>query len=130
LEKMLRGEIAHPRHEQAIQQRAPGTPVPLAPSQRQIWLHSHMAPSVPVYNEPITIRRRGPLNRKALEQTLEELLRRHEILRTVFETVDGQVVQIIRDASAIPIPYTNLSSLPEQESEAAAIRIATSNARL
>jgi amino acid adenylation domain-containing protein len=127
---MLRGEIAHKRREEAIDPRVPGTTVPLAPSQRQIWLHSQMAPAIPIYNEPITIRRHGPLDRQVLEETLQELLRRHEILRTVFATVDGQIVQVVRDVSLIPIPYTDLSSLPEPEREAAALHIATSNAQL
>ena len=100
LERMLRGEAAGANKEEPIEPRAAGARVPLAPSQRQIWLHSQMAPDVPVYNEPITIRRRGPLDREILERSFQEIVRRHEIWRTTFPTVDGHVVQTVHQQHA------------------------------
>jgi amino acid adenylation domain-containing protein len=130
LEKLRRGEISRPARQESIEPNKRDVLVPLAPSQRQIWLHSQMAPGVPVYNEPITIRRRGPLNCQLLERTLQEILRRHEILRSVFANVDGQVVQVVRDVVELPIPFSDLSALPEQERQAAAVRLATKYAQL
>ncbi len=130
LERMLRGEAALPTREQAIEPCAEGAPVSLAPSQRQIWLHSRMAPQVPIYNEPITLRHRGPLDRGVLERSFQEIVRRHAILRTTLATLHDEVVQVVHDAAAIPIPYTDLSSLAEHERETASKRMAESEAQL
>ncbi|MGC2211361.1 MAG: amino acid adenylation domain-containing protein [Candidatus Korobacteraceae bacterium] len=129
LERMLRGEAALPTREQAIEPCTEGTPIPLAPSQRQIWLHSQMAPEVPIYNEPFTLRHRGPLDRGVLQRSFQEILRRHAILRTTFATPYDQVIQVVHDACAIPIPYTDLSSLAENERETASRRMAESEAQ-
>jgi amino acid adenylation domain-containing protein len=127
---MLRAEVTHSTGTETIEPGPAGTPVPLAPSQHQIWLHSRMAPEVPFYNESFTIRRHGPIDRGVMERSFRELLRRHTILRTTFTRFDDQVVQTVHDDYAIQIPYSDLSSLPEHQREAEAIRLATRDAEL
>ena len=53
------------------------TRVPASLAQRQLWLHAQGAPDVPLYNEPMTVHHKGLLNRAALEETLNEVFRRH-----------------------------------------------------
>src|ERR1035438_4216426 len=52
LEKFLRGEVARQNWEAPLEHRNASDPIPLAPSQYQVWLHSQMAPNSPLYNEP------------------------------------------------------------------------------
>ena len=68
---------------QAIVPRARGPVAPLSFAQQQVWLHAQLAPELPLYNEPLTIRRRGPLDVAALEAALTELVGRHEAWRTL-----------------------------------------------
>ncbi len=129
LERFLRGEVARQNWEVPLQERRPGDPVPLAPSQQQIWLHSQIAGNAPLYNEPFTVHYRGMLDRAALERSFEELLRRHEIWRTTFASLDGQVVQAVHPSLTIPIPFADLTALPREQREPEALRIAAMDAR-
>ena len=89
LEKMMRGAVPHqPRDAAAVVPRAAGTIASISPDQRQVWLHSAMAPKVPLYNESVTIHRRGRFDLRVMERSFNEMLRRHEIWRTSFELVD------------------------------------------
>jgi amino acid adenylation domain-containing protein len=130
LERFLRAEAAPQAGDAPLPARQPGDSIPLAPSQHQVWLHEQMAPEAPVYNEPLTLHYRGKLDRGALESSLREILRRHEILRTTFASVDGQVMQTVHSSLTLPIPFTDLNALPEQRREQEALRIATADAQL
>ena len=129
LERMLRGEATRQSFEAPLDQRRPGDPIPIAPSQQQIWLHSQMAPDVPLYNEPVTLHFRGSLDHAIFERSFHELLRRHEIWRTTFAQVDGQVVQAVHADMTIPVPLTDLTDLPETQRNPAALQIATADAQ-
>jgi amino acid adenylation domain-containing protein len=124
LEKFLRGEVARQNWEIPLEPRAAGSPAPLAPGQHLIWLSAEMAGAEPAYNEPLTLHYRGPLDQEALERSFHEVLRRHEILRTTFAEVNGEVVQAVHDHLTIPIPYSDLSRLSRAESERRANEIA------
>jgi Condensation domain/Phosphopantetheine attachment site len=99
-----------------------GGPFPLSLNQRQLWLHSQLAPDVPLYNEPFTIHRRGPVDTASLTRSLNEVIRRHDILRTTFPIVDGEPVQVIRPEFEIQIMAHQLNS------ESRAIELATEDA--
>jgi hypothetical protein len=84
----------------------------------------------PLYNESITIYRTGPLDVSILEQSLAEIIRRHEIWRTTFDMIEGRPVQIVHPAPAtFRLQVIDLQHLPETEREAAAIKVATEAAR-
>ncbi|MGI8437056.1 MAG: non-ribosomal peptide synthetase [Chthoniobacterales bacterium] len=125
LQRYLRGVAASPAATPVtIPRRSGPGPAPLSPSQRQIWLHSQLAGDVPIYNEPITIQRDGPLNRDALERAFTEVVRRHEAWRTTFAWQGDRGVQIVQPAPAhIAIPFVDLRTHPNAEAEA--IRLAT-----
>ncbi|MGA8306319.1 MAG: condensation domain-containing protein, partial [Candidatus Acidiferrales bacterium] len=107
---------------QHIPTRPSGEPIPLSFQQQQVWVHSHMAGDVPIYNEAVTVYRRGPLDVAVLERCLCEILRRHEIWRTTFDTIDGKPVQIVRPAPAsFPIKLIDLRYLREGDRASDAI---------
>ncbi len=68
---------------------------PLSSGQRRLWFLDQLAPGNPVYNVPSCFRIRGPLNAAAFERALNEIVRRHEILRTVFLAGGSEPVQVI-----------------------------------
>ena len=125
LEKYLKARTPH----QSVTRRAGPGAAPLSFPQQQIWLHAQIAPEVPVYNEPVTIYRDGPLDMQVLQKAFAEILRRHEAWRTTFDVVLGEPVQIVQPVPALNLPLLDLRQLPEAERHAAALRAATEDAR-
>jgi surfactin family lipopeptide synthetase A len=113
----------------SIPRRGPGVTVPLTFSQQQLWLHAQLSPGTPVYNEPFTVHRSGPLDVEILEKSFTELVRRHEAWRTTFPVVDGQPTQIVHPAFAVKLPVADLRAFAPSEREAEALRLATEDAR-
>ncbi|MEG4421610.1 amino acid adenylation domain-containing protein [Microcoleus sp. LAD1_D5] len=103
--------------------------LPLSFSQQQLWFLCQLAPDTPFYNEPITIRLPGSVNIPALERSISEIIKRHEILRTTFALVDGQPVMVIQDTLNFTLPVVNLGEFPETERESEALRLATLEAK-
>jgi amino acid adenylation domain-containing protein len=112
-----------------IPRRANRATAPLSFAQQQIWLHAQLAPDVPLYNEPFTIRYRGALEPAALTRALSDLIARHEAWRTVFAIEDGRAVQRVLPSSAVDVPFTDLRHLPGDAREPEAVRLATEDAR-
>jgi surfactin family lipopeptide synthetase A len=113
-----------------IPRRTPGAVIPLTLAQQQVWLHAQLAPELPLYNEPFTVHRKGPLEVSALERSLNEIIRRHEAWRTTFATIDGEPLQVVHPPFEIKLPVTDLRNLPESERVAAALRLAAEDACL
>jgi amino acid adenylation domain-containing protein len=74
-----------------------GAPLPLSFAQQRLWFLDRLEPGSALYNVPAALRLHGALDVDALERALAELTRRHEALRTVLGTVDGEPVQRFRD---------------------------------
>ncbi|HZI20303.1 MAG TPA: condensation domain-containing protein [Pyrinomonadaceae bacterium] len=104
-------------------------PPPLSYAQERLWLIHRLAPDNPMYNLPAVVRLRGDLDLAALERSLNEIRRRHEVLRTTFPPRDDRPVQAIAPYRAEPLPLTDLSHLPESEREAQARRAVAETAR-
>jgi len=102
---------------------------PTSYAQQRLWFLDQFEPNSPFYNIPSAVRFRGPLNRDALEQAINEVIRRHETLRTTFTKAEGKPVQVIHPFSPMTIPQDDLSHLPEEQREAEAMRLATLEAR-
>ena len=90
-----------------------GQTFPLSFAQRRLWFVEHLEPTA--YNVPAAIRITGPLDRPALKRSLNEIVRRHESLRTTFHLVDGEPVQRIAESLDIDVPVVDLSSSALQE---------------
>jgi len=125
--KPTRDEMASP----LIGQRPAGEHAPLSFAQEQVWLHTQMAGDIPFYNESITVHRHGSLDVRVLESSLLEIVRRHEIWRTTFHTVDEKPVQVIHPVPReFHVPLHDLRDLPETERETKLRLLATENVRL
>ncbi len=96
--------------------------LPLSFAQERLWFLDRLEPGTATYNVVRELRLRGPLDAPALAAALAEAVHRHEPLRTRFEAVDGEPVQIVLPFAAVPLPLTDLSALPEPERHAEAMR--------
>jgi len=90
---------------------------PLSFSQRQMWVIDQMTPGNPAYNLPYGYRLRGPLDLAALENSLNEIIKRHESLRTTFAIKEGEPLQLIHSELKIKVNVTALVHLKEEERE-------------
>jgi amino acid adenylation domain-containing protein len=97
--------------------------VPLTMTQEHFWGIDRLLPGAPLSNVPYAARLTGPLNVIALEQSFNEIIQRHETLRTTFTTVAGQPVQVIAPTLHVPLLTEDLRILAEAEREVQAQRL-------
>lgn len=83
---------------------------PLSFAQQRLWFLNQFEPDSAFYNLPRAVRLTGSLNLAALEQSFNEIIRRHEVLRTTFAYADGQPLQLISPALTLTLPVINLSA--------------------
>ena len=103
--------------------------IPLSFAQQRLWFLDRLEPNSSTYNIPSALRLKGPLDTNALEQSLNEIVRRHEALRTTFSMVEGQPVQKISASLSLPLSVIDLSQLPESEREDEARRLTNEEAQ-
>jgi amino acid adenylation domain-containing protein len=89
--------------------------LPLSFAQQRLWFLDQFEPGSAAYNVPAAVRLTGNLDIPALERSLNEVVRRHEALRTTFATRDGQPVQIIAESMQLPLLVLDLSNLGIEE---------------
>ena len=103
--------------------RPEGTQPPLSFAQQRLWFLDQLTPGNAFYNVYAAVPIEGSINSLVLRRSLEEIVRRHESLRTVFPTMAGEPVQSIlaADAVSVDVPVVDLSGLsgPARDSEAA-----------
>ncbi|HWX41856.1 MAG TPA: condensation domain-containing protein, partial [Blastocatellia bacterium] len=83
--------------------------------QERIWIIDRMEPGNPAYNIYTASRLLGPLDLPAMERAVNEIVKRHEILRTTFTTVEGEPVMVISRESTLRLPVQDISSVDEDE---------------
>jgi amino acid adenylation domain-containing protein len=103
--------------------------LPLSFAQQRLWFLDQLVPDAPIYNIPLAYRVTGRLNVAALEQSLREIVHRHEALRTTFTAVDGQPIQVIAPEIDLSLPVVDLRELVETKREAEAQRLAIQEAQ-
>lgn len=91
---------------------------PASFAQQRLWFLDQLFPGNTFYNVATAIRLTGSLNLAALEETFNEIVRRHETLRTTFRILEGQPVQAIAPSFCLSLPVVDLRSLPIAEQEA------------
>ena len=113
------------REVEKLRRGAPGLPVPplvrvprdgrlpLSFAQQRLWFLDQLAPGSPAYNIPAAFPLRGELTLPALARSFTEVVRRHEVLRTVFRVADGEPLQVILPPPLFELPEIDLSGLPE-----------------
>jgi amino acid adenylation domain-containing protein len=98
--------------------------LPLSFSQQRMWFFEQLSSGTSAFNIALGVRLSGPLNVRALEQTFSEIIRRHEILRTVFAAVNAEAVQIIQPPARFRLPLADLSGVMRNVAEREAARLA------
>jgi amino acid adenylation domain-containing protein len=98
--------------------------LPLSFSQQRMWFFEQLSSGTSAFNIASGVRLKGPLNVTALEQTFSEIIRRHEILRTLFRAVNTQPVQLIQPPPKFKLPLVDLSLLDNKQREREAARLA------
>ena len=92
-----------------------GVPAPLSHNQRSVWFLDQLYPGNVAYNSPIAVRFSGQLDPHALEWSWNELIRRHDLLRTVFELRDSDPVQWAKPFRPVRLCRMEFGHLPESE---------------
>ncbi|HYP28610.1 MAG TPA: amino acid adenylation domain-containing protein, partial [Blastocatellia bacterium] len=102
---------------------------PLSFAQQRLWFLDQLEPNSDLYNIPVAIRLTGNLRVEKLEESLDEIVRRHEVLRTSFAIVDGQPMQVIAPELKLTLPVIDLTGMAKEDREAEARRLAGEQAR-
>ncbi len=98
--------------------------LPLSFAQMRLWFLDQMDPGSALYNIPTAVRLQGDLNVAAIEEALNEIIARHEVLRTTFSSTDGVARQQIAPSLQLNVTLIPLDHLPETEAVEEAKRIA------
>jgi amino acid adenylation domain-containing protein len=103
--------------------------LPLSITQQFIWHYQQTNPNSYAYNSRVVLRVTPAVSSKVLEKSINEIIRRHSILRTSFIIKDGQPVQVISKFLTIPLVILDLQHLPPEERELAARKLALKEAK-
>ncbi|HEX3186870.1 MAG TPA: amino acid adenylation domain-containing protein, partial [Pyrinomonadaceae bacterium] len=99
--------------------------LPLSFAQQRLWFLDQLQPNSAFYNLPAAVRLTGNLDVAALEQSFNEIVRRHEALRTTFTSQDGRPSPVIANSLHLTVPVEDLAELSPEERELKAQRTAT-----
>ncbi len=129
LEKRLAGRSPVEPDGQAIRRIPRNGPVPLSFAQQRLWFLDQLEPGLVAYNVPAAVRLVGKLDVAVLNWSLNEIVRRHESLRTTFDSVAGQPAQIVAPSLELSISVVDLSGFSDELRETAAMRLAQEEAQ-
>jgi len=102
--------------------------LPLSFAQQRLWFLNELEPDNPLYNIPIAVAMSGELSFDALEHSLNEIVRRHEVLRTTFRVENNQPIQVIAPDLKIKVEVFDLTGVPAVEQQDAVNRMAIEGA--
>ncbi|HKG80667.1 MAG TPA: condensation domain-containing protein, partial [Pyrinomonadaceae bacterium] len=103
--------------------------LPLSFAQQRLWFLDQLEPGNPFYNITKAVRLTGSLNAVALERSLNEVVRRHEALRTTFPAVGGSGVQRIAPSMTLALSFKDFSELLPAQRDAQVLQTASEAAR-
>jgi amino acid adenylation domain-containing protein len=101
----------------------------LSPAQERLWFLGQLDPGSPIYNISVGLRLQGALDVAALERSMNEIVQRHESLRTRFGLVGGHARQMVEAAVTLALPVVDLASIPLGQRMAEAERRAHAEAQ-
>jgi amino acid adenylation domain-containing protein len=99
--------------------------IPLSLAQQRLWFLYQMESQSSAYNIPLALQLKGVVDVTVLQQSIAEIVRRHETLRTNFRVVRDTPYQVIAPAVTIPLPIIDLQAFSEAEREQEYQRLAT-----
>lgn len=102
--------------------------LPVSFGQQRLWFLHQFEPNSSSNNMPVVVRFTGNLNVAVLEESLREVVRRHEVLRTTFPAVNGKPTQVIATDVSLKLPVIDLQQVPEEQRETEAHILATKEA--
>lgn len=102
---------------------------PLSYTQQSMWFWNQFQPKSPLYNIPLALRIRGPLDVQALQASLNVILGRHEILRTNFISDRGTAMQVVSPERTLHLPVTDIRGWPALEREEKLLQLANDEVR-
>ena len=126
IESLTPAELRTLLAQQMREQVVAGKSFPLSSAQERLWFFDRLEPGLAVYHVPCALRLCGYLQVPALEETLSEIVRRHEILRTTYTTVDGKPVQQIQPARPVDLAVADLRELSPDAREVSARQLVAS----
>lgn len=121
LQSLFRAAVMSSR--ESIKPRTGEGPAPLSASQQHMWFLSQLNPGSPAYNTFRAFLVTGKLDRKVFKDCIEEIVRRHEVLRTAFPLKDDLSVQVVRSDTDFDFSFTDLTAHDAQKSSEAEIEM-------
>jgi len=106
-----------------IHKRRQQVSAPLSFAQQRLWFIHQLEPDLCAYNFLLAARLKGEVNVAALERSFNEIIRRHETLRTSFTFADTQPLQVIAAEHKLTLPVVDLRAEPEERRAAVAERL-------
>ncbi|MCY1078719.1 non-ribosomal peptide synthetase [Archangium lansingense] len=107
----------------SIPRRAESGPAPLTVAQQRMWMLEQLEPGSLAYHLSAALKLAGELDVTALERSIGELVRRHEVLRTTFRSEAGEPFQFVSPPTAFTLTPVDLGALPAAEREAEVRRL-------
>ena len=130
LEKLLREEGLAVTDQPVVNRRDGSNHYPLSYAQQRLWFLDQLEPGQAFYNLPVAVRLEGEVDERVLGQVVNEVVRRHEILRTTFATVDERPVQHIAAELTVAVSVEDLTNIPNGERERRAKEFMQAEAQL
>jgi acyl-CoA synthetase (AMP-forming)/AMP-acid ligase II len=109
--------------QQEIARVSRSEPLPASPVQERLWQLQQAVPELPFFNILYALRITSPLDAAVLERSINEIVRRHEILRTTIAVAGARRIQVIAPQLTVPLAVDDLHKLPRSKNQAAAHRL-------
>ena len=129
LKQLLAKKGITTRRTPQIRKRTGPGPYPLSFAQHRLWFLYQLEPDSPNNNLFSGIRLTGELDKSALDETITQIVRRHETLRTTFTAIEGVPWQVINEAAEIRLPVIDLTAMDGEGRERELVRLATQESR-
>ncbi len=100
-----------------LPQKRTGEPMPASFAQRRLWFLEQFEPGSPLYIIPIGVRIKGNFSEKILKDTIHKIVERHEVLRTSFKSIDGEVFQVVHSECKIDFKKIDVSASEDKDEE-------------
>ena len=117
-----------PLNLSAIRAASRDDELPLSFAEQGLWLLDQLSPGMTAYNMQSSLRLRGPLDVRALEQSLNTIIQRHDVLRSSFRVVREKPVRVVAPTLNIELPVINLDGIAEADAEIG--RLASEDAQI
>jgi len=115
LQQLIKKEGLDGPDTSTITRRQTQSPIPLSFAQQRLWFLDQLEPGNSVYNIPIACRITGPFQISLFQRSIDDIIHRHEILRTIVRKSNGVPEQLIKQHTTLPINVIDLTDTPDAE---------------